>query len=91
MRKLPKILRYSLYALLSIVCLSCAKAVPIIGGEKPFIVSEICKYNETHSKYTAESSGSGVFNGNHEGYPQIVLRTGLYQISDTITWCSNNR
>lgn len=77
MKKLP--------ILLVSILLSCGYRAPIIGGESPFIISEISKYNDTHSKYYAGSYKSGKSSSGMEGLPMMILPTGLYQINDTIT------
>lgn len=85
MKNLIKKLSYILYFVLTVVLFSsCGNRTPIIDGETPFIVEKIIKYNTTHSKYIARDMKSGEWSNNFQGNPAIILKTGLYQINDTI-------
>jgi len=85
-------IRHLFYALLAIVIFqscSCNRA-PIIGGEKPFVVGMIEKYNDTHSRYFAIDCASGDWTNIFEGRPMLILPSRMYQIGDTIKSGFNN-
>jgi hypothetical protein len=82
----------SIFLILMVVNVtSCGKQSPIIGGETPFVVESIKKYDDTHSEYYSVSIGSGNFVSGLEGKPMIILPTGMYQINDTIDVDFNKR
>ena len=68
---------------------ACGHRTPMLDSDKPFVVAEIEKYDETHSIYTAQDEGSGVWDGNLESNPRIALPSGMYNIGDTITVFKN--
>lgn len=57
--KITESIRLIFYLLLIVVVLpSCDHRNPIISGEKPFVVDEIHRYDETHSKYISRNMES---------------------------------
>ena len=82
----------SIFVILMVVNItSCGHQSPIIGGEVPFVVEKIKKYDDTHSKYYSVNSGSGELVFGVEKKPMIILPTGMYQINDTIDVDFNKR
>lgn len=74
-----------------VICMTAcyAPATPIIGGDTPFIVTGIERYNDSLSVYrgyvlseASTNSELGPFTFGTD--PAIILPTGSYNINDTI-------
>lgn len=79
-----------LIIIVSLVIVSCKDSRPILGGEIPFIVTKIERYDETHSEYycatwlNKEQPPSSKSGGLGYGSASIILPTGDFSIGDTI-------
>jgi hypothetical protein len=73
------------FILVFISCFYSCASTPIIDGNKPFIVNKIKFIDNGMCEYQGGSEAR--YNGNsYSRQPTIVLRSGLYNIGDTITW-----
>lgn len=73
-------------SLLVAMLFSCGNEQPILNGKKPFVVTEIETFDETHASYYGEFNSDMGTRNNAFGswYARIVLPKGWYNIGDTI-------